>query len=305
MSANDTFPIEKVTDPIGSHQHTDKSHYQKPPWAEAGSVIITRPKPNLTIWKWTRNVLREMLAHVPYNKVTKKLKPTFAFTCDECTNRGWPSVAFAAQGWPLGLGGISLAIRKNYFPTRCKSCNRKNSRYKRARKAMQKVHDRGMPIWFITLTKPNITGIDASSPFVQTADREIWIADFKKFRRRKIWQKTFAGGYWFYEFTSHAPGDKIFSNDGTFIRQVTDHEMNGHLHILATAEGRLPMKELASAWGNRVDFRKPEKPNDVLRYLRGYLVKCELQGINMRPFGDIHQSEGATAPAPPSNHLAR
>ena len=154
---------------------------------------------------------------------------------------------------------------------------------------MAKVHERGMDIWFITLSRPNITGVPPYGGVIEL-DRSLWIKDFKKFRRRKIWQETFAGGYWFYEFTSHAPGDKIFSSDGTFIRQVTESELNGHLHILATAEGRIPMKELASAWGDRVDFRKPEKPNDVLRYLRGYLLKCELQGINMRPFGDIHRA---------------
>ncbi len=292
MSANDTFEDKKVTEPIGSRQPTDKSHYQIPPWAEAGSVIISRPKPNLTVWKWFRNVLGEMLAHVPYNKVRKKCKEHFAFVCDECTQKGWMRFAFMDQNnAPVGSPGVSMAVRKNYFPIRCKSCNGTYRRYKRARKAMQKLHDRGMPIWFITLTRPNITGIDANSPFVQTADREMWVADFKKFRRRKIWKDTFAGGYWFYEFTTHAPGDKIFSKDGTFIRQVTEHEMNGHLHILATAEDRIPMKELRAAWGDRVDFSKPEKPNDVLRYLRGYLTKCDLAGINMRPFGDIHQSQ--------------
>ncbi len=154
---------------------------------------------------------------------------------------------------------------------------------------MKKIHDRGMDIWFITLTKPNITGLPGESPFVQELDREQWIADFKRFRRTKIWKENFAGGYWFYEFTSHKPGDKIFAKDGTFIRQAQDHEINGHLHILATADGRIPMKEIAAQWGNRVDFRQPKKANDVLRYLRGYLVKCELDGINMRPFGDIHR----------------
>tara|TARA_Y100000588_G_C14228336_1_gene914133 strand:+ start:1276 stop:1782 length:507 start_codon:yes stop_codon:yes gene_type:complete len=154
---------------------------------------------------------------------------------------------------------------------------------------MRKIHDRGMDIWFITLTRPNITGVPGESPFVQEADREQWIKDFKKFRRTKIWKETFGGGYWFYEFTSHNPDDKIFAKDGTFIRQVTDYEMNGHLHILATSEGRIPMKEIAAQWGHRVDFRKPKQANDVLRYLRGYLVKCDTKGVNMRPFGDIHK----------------
>ena len=103
-----------------------------------------------------------------------------------------------------------------------------------------------------------------------------------------VLRETFAGGYWFYEFTSHNQGDKIFAKDGTFIREVQDHEINGHLHILATSEGRIPMKEIAAQWGNRVDFRRPKRQTDVMRYLRGYLVKCGTQGVNMRPFGDIH-----------------
>ncbi len=291
MSANDTFEVKKVTEPIGSPRQTDKSHYQKPPWAEAGSVILSKPKPNVTVLQWFRNVLGEMLAHVPYNKVKKKYKMHFAFTCDKCQKKGRPSVAFAAPLWPI-VFGTSMAVRKNYFPIRCNKCDKKYTKYKRARKAMKKIHDRGMPIWFITLTRPNITGIDLS-PFVLQADRETWVADFKKFRNRKIWKDTFAGGYWFYEFTSHAKGDKIFSKDGTFIRQVSENELNGHLHILATAEDRLPMKELRATWGDRVDFSKPKKPYDVLRYLRGYLTKCDLEGINMRPFGDIHRANSS------------
>ena len=122
----------------------------------------------------------------------------------------------------------------------------------------------------------------------------MWIKDFKRFRRTKIWKDTFSGGYWFYEFTSHNQGDKIFAKDGTFIREVQDHEINGHLHILATSEGRIPMKELAAQWGDRVDFRQPKRHQDVMRYLRGYLIKCGTQGVNMRPFGDIHKRSGAS-----------
>ena len=153
---------------------------------------------------------------------------------------------------------------------------------------MRKITNRGMDIWFITLTRPNITGVPALD-HVQEIDRDMWIKDFKRFRRTKIWKETFSGGYWFYEFTSHNQGDKIFAKDGTFIREVQDHEINGHLHILATSDGRIPMKELAAQWGDRVDFRKPKRQTDVMRYLRGYLVKCGTQGVNMRPFGDIHK----------------
>jgi hypothetical protein len=145
-----------------------------------------------------------------------------------------------------------------------------------------------MDIWFITLTRPNVTGVPALD-HVQEIDRDMWIKDFKRFRRTKIWKDTFSGGYWFYEFTSHNQGDKIFAKDGTFIREVQDHEINGHLHILATSEGRIPMKELAAQWGDRVDFRQPQCSTDVMRYLRGYLVKCSTKGVNMRPFGDIHR----------------
>lgn len=89
-----------------------------------------------------------------------------------------------------------------------------------------------------------------------------------------------------------------FAKDGTFIREAQNYEMNGHLHILATSDGRIPMKEIAAQWGHRVDFRQPKKANDVLRYLRGYLVKCNTEGVNMRPFGDIHRSRALSKPQP-------
>lgn len=279
---NNNSPKKITQIPIGKHEDSDNYCYETPSWVDsAKSTIVKKSQKKFTLW----DLAAKMLAQVPYNKIRQilGLRPQhFAFTCDSCRNRGWPSVAKAELK-------ISMSVRKNYFPSRCKTCNAKHSRYKRARRAMQKIHDRGMDIWFITLTKPNITGLPGESPFVQELDREQWVADFKRFRRTKIWKENFAGGYWFYEFTSHKPGDKIFAKDGTFIRQAQDHEINGHLHILATADGRIPMKEIAAQWGNRVDFRQPKKANDVLRYLRGYLVKCELDGINMRPFGDIHR----------------
>ncbi len=269
---------------IDKHGESDNYGYATPPWVDsAKSILVKKSQKKFSIW----DLAAKMLAHVPYNKIRKilGLRPHhFAFTCDECHDRGWPSVARSSLK-------ISMSVRKNYFPSRCKTCNAKHARFKRANRAMQKIHDRGMDIWFITLTRPNITGVPGESPFVQEIDREQWVADFKRFRRTKIWKETFAGGYWFYEFTSHKPGDKIFAKDGTFIRQTQDHEINGHLHILATADGRIPMKELADQWEDRVDFRQPEEPNDVLRYLRGYLTKCKTVGINMRPFGDIHRSK--------------
>ena len=49
------------------------------------------------------------------------------------------------------------------------------------------------------------------------------------------------------------------------------------------------MKEITAQWGDRVDYRQPKHEYDVMRYLRGYLVKCSTDGVNMRPFGDIHR----------------
>ena len=281
--AIDTLVGSKLTEPIGSNNSTNNI----PPWAEAGSVAISRPNPKVRVIQWQSACDLNVRSHT-----LEQDKKNFAFTCSDCKNRGWRQVAFSH--WPFsGLlkGGLEKdkQIRAAYMPIRCKPCNTKYSRYKRAKKAMQKIQNRGMDIWFITLTRPNYQGIPAFE-HVQKIDRDMWIKDFKKFRRTKIWKENFAGGYWFYEFTSHAPGDKIFAKDGTFIREVQDHEINGHLHILATSDGRIPMKELAAQWGDRVDFRKPKRQTDVMRYLRGYLVKCGTQGINMRPFGDIHRS---------------
>ena len=287
--ALDTLVGTKLTVPIGTTKPTDKSNYQKPPWAEAGSVAISRPKPGVKVLQWLRHAASYVRSR------TLEQDKNAGFTCARCPN---PRKTYHTHWFTGEESGPRWYILKQlfvpewipwvtYYPERCKECNTKYSRWKRAKRAMQKIHDRGMDIWFITLTRPNITGVPPY-PGVIEKDRELWIKDFKKFRRTKIWKETFADGYWFYEFTSNDPGDKIFAK-GTFIRQVPDFEINGHLHILATSEGRIPMKELAAQWGDRVDFRQPKRDTDVMRYLRGYLVKCSTDGVNMRPFGDIHR----------------
>lgn len=279
--AIETLVGSNLTEPIGS----SNSANNRPPWAEAGSVAITRPNPRVKVLQWLRDVIG--------NVRSRTLEQDKAgFTCSDCPN---PRAAYRCNDWTGEETSFRSALLwrwvswETHFAVRCKTCNTKYSRWKRARRAMQKITDRGMDIWFITLTRPNYQGIPALE-HVQEIDRDMWIKDFKRFRRTKIWKETFAGGYWFYEFTSHVPGDKIFAKDGTFIREVQDHEINGHLHILATSEGRIPMKELAAQWGDRVDFRQPKRTRDVQRYLRGYLVKCGTQGVNMRPFGDIHKN---------------
>lgn len=288
--ALDTLVGSNLTVPIGTPEPTDKSSYQKPPWAEAGSVAISRPRPGVTILQWLRHAV-----HNVRSRTLEQDKKHFAgFTCKACPN---PRRSYRRNDWTgKETSYRSLLLWKwieweTIYPERCKECNTKYSRWKRAKRAMQKIHNRGMDNWFITLTRPNYQGIPGY-PGVIELDRELWIKDFKKFRRTKIWKDTFAGGYWFYEFTSHEPSKKIFAKDGTFIRQTTDHEINGHLHILATSDGRIPMKELAAQWGDRVDFRQPKHDYDVMRYLRGYLVKCSTDGVNMRPFGDIHRRKG-------------
>lgn len=283
--AIETLVGSNLTEPIGS----SNSANNRPPWAEAGSVAITRPNPRVKVLQWLRDVIG--------NVRSRTLEQDKAgFTCSDCPN---PRAAYRSNDWTGEETSFRSALLwrwvswETHFAERCKTCNTKYSRWKRARRAMQKITDRGMDIWFITLTRPNYQGIPALE-HVQEIDRDMWIKDFKRFRRTKIWKDTFSGGYWFYEFTSHNQGDKIFAKDGTFIREVQDHEINGHLHILATSEGRIPMKELAAQWGDRVDFRQPKRQTDVMRYLRGYLVKCGTQGVNMRPFGDIHRSKATS-----------
>ncbi len=186
-------------------------------------------------------------------------------------------------------------VKTSHYTERCPECNRKKSRHKRANKAFDKIQSKvldgpGLKTWFITLTKPNIVGVEIMSPSIMGADKDLWIEDFHRFRRRKIWKETFSGGYWFYEVTTHSPGDKVFSKDGKYIRTVQENELNGHLHIVANGDRWIDMKGIAKAWDGRVDFKKPRYPSDVKNYLKGYLTKCETKGINMRPFGDIHQS---------------
>jgi len=208
---------------------------------------------------------------------------------------------------PISKGGDGTSILSwssiitQALPTRCRSCEAKNGRYKRSVRGMKKITRDlkarpGLKCWFITLTKPNIIFMAGDTIDIET-DKADWIAEFRKFRRRKVWKDTFAGGYWFYEYTVHCPGDKIYDKQNRFIRECKNFELNGHLHILATAESRIPMKELAADWDGRVNFlsrdRVTNRPIDevtIMRYLRGYLTKSASSGVNMRPFGDIHKT---------------
>jgi len=54
-AAHETLVGSKLTDPIGSHQPTDKISYQNPPWYEAGLVAISRPRPRVTVLQWLRH----------------------------------------------------------------------------------------------------------------------------------------------------------------------------------------------------------------------------------------------------------
>ena len=244
----------------------------------------------ITILQWLGHTLRQMLVRVPYNKIRRY----FGFTCPDCRCRGNPSVWYQTGG----LFPLSQAMRREQgLPIRCKTCNTKHSRYKRARRAMEKIFRKllgNQVCWFITLTRENKI-YKAGDVVDLDQDREQWVADFKRFRNRKAWKATFAGGYWFYEYTMHAPGDKIFDRKSRYIRTCKNFELNGHLHILATSSPRIPMKELAASWDGRMDMRRRDEKTGfplteevVLRYLRGYLTKCDIPGsINMRPFGNM------------------
>ncbi len=304
MPANDTLLVKKITEPIGSPKSTDKSSYQKPAWAEAASASITRKEPTVLILQWIRDRVVRLTTRVPFNKVRGIPNHRFGFTCKECIHRGWRGPHQRHWPWaslttPDGEMVKDGGVRVQHMPVRCKKCNTKHTRYKRARRGMEKITRDlkarpGLKCWFITLTKPNII-FQAGETIDTEADKADWIASFKKLRRRKAWKETFAGGYWFYEYTLHQPGDKIFDKKGNFVRACKDFELNGHLHVLATAESRIPMKELAADWDGRADFRrrdrKTNRPIDeqtILRYLRGYLTKSASSGVCMRPFGDIH-----------------
>jgi len=250
----------------------------------------------ITILQWLGHTLRQMLVRVPYNKV----RSHFGFTCENCEKRGNPLMW---RGRPERLGGDGssnlswTSIKIQALPKRCRICNTKHGRYKRARKAMEKIFRKllgNQVCWFITLTRENQI-YQAGDVVDLEKDREQWVADFKRFRNRKAWKDTFAGGYWFYEYTMHAPGDKIFDRKSRYIRTCKNFELNGHLHILATSSPRIPMKKLAASWDGRMDMRRKDQKTGfplteevVLRYLRGYLTKCDIPGnINMRPFGNM------------------
>lgn len=214
------------------------------------------------------------------------------FTCKDCEEPRRP-IKWISRIYKK-LNKYSHSRWKYIYTSRCKQCNRKKSRRARADKAFDRIQNKmidapGLKTWFITLTRPNICGVEIESPAIMGADKDLWVEDFHRFRRRKIWKENFAGGYWFYEVTTHKAGEKIFSKKGEYIRTAEENEINGHLHIVANADRRIPMKELAASWGNRVDFRQPRHPGDVRNYLRGYLTKCDTSGVNMRPFGNIHR----------------
>ena len=175
--AIETLVGSNLTEPIGS----SNSANNRPPWAEAGSVAITRPNPRVKVLQW----LRDVIGHVRSRTLEQDKA---GFTCSDCPN---PRAAYRSNDWTGEETSFRSALLwrwvswETHFAERCKTCNTKYSRWKRARRAMQKITDRGMDIWFITLTRPNITGVPAL-PYVQEIDRDMWIKDFKKFRRTKI-----------------------------------------------------------------------------------------------------------------------
>ncbi len=264
--------------------------------------IVKFESQKITILQWLGNALRQLLVRVPYNKI----RGHFGFTCSKCIQRGRRELV--KQSFPFSSMFPDYRpwdrerywdkrINTQYLPVRCKSCNTKHARYKRARRAMEKIFRKlagNQRCWFITLTRENRI-FEAGDVVDLEKDREQWIADFKQFRNRKAWKNTFAGGYWFYEYTLHYPGEKIFDRKGCFVRECKNFELNGHLHILATASPRIPMKQLAESWGGRIDMRKNDRKSGfplteevVLRYLRGYLTKTDMPGaVNMRPFGNM------------------
>lgn len=285
---NNSLVVTKLTEPIGSTDSSNKT----PEWARAARSPIEKSEPQITVLQWIRNAVKKFYTRIPYNKI----RHNYGFTCKECPNRGRPSLV--RRRWPFSRD-YDGTINTIYLPIRCRSCNTKHARYKRARKAMQKIfqsHQGNQVCWFVTLTKPNRI-FQAGDTIDLEADKADWIAEFRRFRQRKVWKDTFAGGYWFYEYTVHAPGDKIFDKKNRFIRQCKDFELNGHLHILASSSPRIPMRELAAGWDGRMDMRRrdertgrPLTEEIVLRYLRGYLTKTDMpNAINMRPFGDIHR----------------
>ncbi len=294
--AIDTFVGTKLTEPIGSHESTDKERLSEPEWAKAARRPREESARRITILQWVRNAVVAFYTRVPYNKIRRH----WGFTCTECESRGWRALVKRRWPWSRDLDGT---INRQYLPRRCTACGTKHTRYKRARHAMKKIFRSltgNQVCWFVTLTKPNRL-FQAGDTVDLEADKAAWIAEFRKFRQRKVWKDTFAGGYWFYEYTVHKPGDKIFDKRGNFLRQCKTFELNGHLHILTTSSPRIPMQELAADWDGRMDMRrKDEKTNiplnetTVLRYLRGYLTKTDMPGaVNMRPFGNIHRSRGA------------
>lgn len=292
----DNYSDDKITSPpIGGEDKADNNGSAKPEWVvSAESSIVKKSELKLTILQWVRDRVRKIVTRIPSNKI----RHGFGFTCSKCISRGIKGPHISK--WPFTLIPDGR-IKTYHLPVRCRECNTQHARYKRAGKAMRKITRQcqerpGLQAWFVTLTKPNVI-YQAGETVDIESDRQNWVKEFKKFRERKIWKETFSGGYWFYEYTLHSPGDKIFDKKGNFIRECKTFEMNGHIHIIATGERRIPMKAIAKSWDGRIDMRKRDRrtnrPIDektIIRYLRGYLVKSASNGINMRPFGDIHKS---------------
>ena len=292
---NNSLVTTILPEPIGSIDSTNKT----PEWARAARSSIEKPAVQVTVLQWIRNAVKKFYTRVPYNKI----RTFFPSTCEECEKRGNP-LMWSRRPRRMGGDGSSnvswTSMKIQALPRRCKKCNARHAKFKRARKAMQKIFQSlfgNQVCWFVTLTKPNRI-FQAGDTIDLEADKADWIAEFRRFRQRKVWKDTFAGGYWFYEYTVHAPGDKIFDKKNRFIRQCKDFELNGHLHILASSSPRIPMRELAAGWDGRMDMRRrdertgrPLTEEIVLRYLRGYLTKTDMPGaVNMRPFGNIHKT---------------
>lgn len=268
-----------------------ESNLTEPAWATNAQTVINNARSDVH----SRTLEQDKPPHRCWcgkRKRKGRCKKHAGFTCSSCLEPRrpihWKSRVYKKLNKYIGTFWHSI------YTDRCKSCNNKKRRNVTSRKAFHRIHQQtvnqpGLFTWFITLTKPNIVGVDVDAPSILAADKDLWIEDFHRFRRRQVWKQTFTGGYWFYEVTTRQANEKVFSKSGEYLRTTQEPEINGHLHILANAEGRIPMKELAQAWGSRADFRKPKSPNQIVYYLKGYLNKCSTDGVSMRPFGDIHQ----------------
>lgn len=230
-----------------------------------GSCFLLTPNPNYFDSRWN---LCQLSSGTLVYPITSK-EDWFSFFTQSNYDR-FPDLRgyWSCNRCPQPLRSISEI---GIYQKRCKSCNTKATRYKRAKRLSNDIENVslhfGMKVKWITLTLPNY-----NDPLEGLADIKKKV---KKFRQKDEFQKKIIGGADFYEWTS----------------RETDEGLSYNVHYHGLWIGNYwKQSELMQTWkhgGARIE----DASNTVkrLRYCVSYTKKQQMFGIrSQQRFGCLY-----------------